>query len=201
MNHLFHTNVHQAPAEVFIPAGGRPRTLHAGNVFDYLDKEGKPTSRAIVEGANLYFTPEARKELQDRGVLIVKDSSANKGGVICSSFEVLTGLILTAEEMMEHKPRVVQEILEALSARAADEAGLLLRVHTEMGANLTDVSDWTSAKINDYTDQLLAYLEPLPLPDDPKAPLMRCLLAYCFFGLLSPKTRIFAPHIWRKLQT
>ncbi len=48
--------------------------------------------RAVVEGANIYFTSGARSELQKRGVLILKDSSANKTGVICSSFEIIARL-------------------------------------------------------------------------------------------------------------
>jgi glutamate dehydrogenase len=179
MNRLFGTNVHQAKTDIFIPAGGRPRTLHEGNYTEFLDAEGKPTSRAIVEGANLYLTPEARRELQQRGVLIIKDSSANKGGVICSSFEVLSGLVLGEEEMLEHKERVVEQILQALQDRAADEADLLLECHTNLGAMLTEISDWVSEKINLYTDQLLAYLEPLELSDDPNDPMIRTFLAYC----------------------
>jgi hypothetical protein len=43
------------------------------------------------------------------GIPIVKDSSANKCGVICSSFEVLAGLCLTEEEFIKEKPIFVKE--------------------------------------------------------------------------------------------
>ncbi|MCB1119593.1 MAG: NAD-glutamate dehydrogenase, partial [Chlamydiia bacterium] len=66
MNHLFRTNVHQTKTDIFIPAGGRPRTLHHSNVTDFLDEFGVPTSKAIVEGANLYLTPKARHFLEEK---------------------------------------------------------------------------------------------------------------------------------------
>lgn len=42
----------------------------------------------IVEGANLFFTQEARLQLESAGVVLYKDASANKGGVTSSSLEV-----------------------------------------------------------------------------------------------------------------
>ncbi len=179
MNYLFRHNVHEVKADIFIPGGGRPRTLNDTNWKDYLDETGKPTSRAIVEGANLYLTPWARRSLEKLGVLIIKDSSANKGGVICSSFEVLAGLTLSEEEFLKEKPQIVQEILEVIKNRARDEAMLLLRTHIESGAFLTDASEWISERINAYAYQLLDYLQPLVLSNDPEDPLIRCLLNYC----------------------
>ena len=79
MNHLLRTHVHQVKADVFIPGGGRPRTLNENNYRDFLDAAGKPTSKAIVEGGNLYLTPAARRSLEKLGVIVIKDSSANKG--------------------------------------------------------------------------------------------------------------------------
>ena len=179
MNHLFRHNVHQAKTDIFIPGGGRPRTLNEHNYKDFLDETGHPTSRAIVEGANLYLTPWARRALEKLGVLIIKDSSANKGGVTCSSFEVLAGLVLSEEEFVKNKPALMPEILAIIRDRAKDEAQLLLTTHAETGAYLTDVSEWISEKINTYMYQLLDYLEEMVLSDDPKNPLIRCLLNYC----------------------
>lgn len=67
-------------ADAFIPAGGRPNTINGDNWRNFLDPEtGKPSSPLIVEGANIFNTPEARENLfQHAGVVIVKDSSANK---------------------------------------------------------------------------------------------------------------------------
>ena len=53
MNQLLRHNVHQVKADIFIPGGGRPRTLNENNCKDFLDEAGDPTAKAIVEGANL----------------------------------------------------------------------------------------------------------------------------------------------------
>lgn len=179
MNALFRSNVHQTKAEMFVPGGGRPRTLGDNNWKDFLDETGKPTSKAIVEGANLYLTPHARRSLEKLGVLIIKDSSANKGGVICSSYEILCGLVLSEEEFIKEKPILMPEILGIIEARARAEAQLLLRTYAETGAFLTDISDWISEKINTFTYQLLDHFVPLTLSNDPQDPLIRCLLNYC----------------------
>lgn len=179
MNALFATNVHQTPADIFVPAGGRPRTLHAANYREFLNKEGTPTSRAIVEGANLYLTQEARRALEELGVLIIKDSSANKGGVICSSFEVLCGLTLGDEGFVEQKDVLVQEILDRLQQAALKEAQLMLKTLAEQGGFLTDISERVSHQINKFTYQILDYLETIDLPTDPKDPLVQHFLQQC----------------------
>ncbi|HEY2811644.1 MAG TPA: NAD-glutamate dehydrogenase domain-containing protein [Rhabdochlamydiaceae bacterium] len=179
MNNLLRHNVHKIKADVFIPGGGRPRTLNETNIKDFFDEAGKPTARAIVEGANLYLTPWARRSLEKAGVIIIKDSSANKGGVICSSFEVLASLVLTEEEFLKNKPTIVAEILKIIEKRAREEAGLLLRTHKENNAYLTDISEWVSERINLYKDQLMAHFQDIALSNDPKDPLIRCLIHYC----------------------
>lgn len=179
MNYLLRHNVHQVPTDVFIPSGGRPRTLNESNYEDYLDPTGKPTSRAIVEGANLYLTPFARRALENLGVLVIKDSSANKTGVICSSFEVLSGLTLGDELFIANKEHLIQEILERLKVCASREANLLLNTHKETDDYLTDISDRISKRINQFTDQLLDYLESAPLSSDPRDPLIQSFLNYC----------------------
>jgi glutamate dehydrogenase len=178
-NHLLRYNVHQAQADVFIPAGGRPRTLNEYNITEYLDEMGNPTSKAIVEGANLYLTPYARRYLEEKGVLIIKDSSANKGGVICSSFEVLCGLAIDEATFATNKVVLVNEILERLKQCSASEAELLLRTHKQSGEYLTAISDHISTRINQYTYQLLDYLDPLPLSNDPNDPMIAGFLNYC----------------------
>lgn len=178
-NHLLRYNVHQAKTDIFIPAGGRPRTLNETNIEEFLDSTGKPTSRAIIEGANLYLNPKARRLLEEKGVLIVKDSSANKGGVICSSFEVLCGLAIDEETFIQRKKELVAEILERVKLYASYEADLLLETYQKTGEFLTSISDRLSGHINQYTYQLLDYLDLLHLPTNPEDPMIRCFLNYC----------------------
>jgi len=176
MNHILKTNINQTVTDIFIPAGGRPRTLNEGNVADFLDEKGRPTAKAIIEGANLYFSEEARLFLEEKGCLIFKDSSANKTGVICSSFEVLSGLTLGDELFVREKEVLVKEILERLKVLAAKEADLLLKAHKETGTPMSLLSDEISRKINIFTYDLLDYLETIDL-EDPL--LMQCFFEYC----------------------
>lgn len=179
MNHLYRHNVHQTKTDIFIPAGGRPRTLNDTNYTDFLDEDGKPTSKAIVEGANLYLTPAARRSLEKLGVIDIKDSSANKGGVMCSSLEVLFGLTLTEEEFIKEKPKLMKDVLEFIKNRAKSEAELLLRTYSETGEFLTDVSEAISERINRYKYELLDHFQTVQLSDNPEDPYIRCLLNYC----------------------
>jgi len=82
MRNTMHNRVE---ADAFIPAGGRPATMDGTNYGQFLKEDGTPSAPLIVEGANLFVTQEARDKLfEEAGVIIVKDSSANKCGVICS---------------------------------------------------------------------------------------------------------------------
>jgi glutamate dehydrogenase len=170
-----------AAADVFIPSGGRPQTINARNWEQFLDGSGHPTSRAIVEGANIFISPEARERLQEKGVLIVHGSSANKTGVICSSYEILGGLVMDEAEFMAVKDRYVAEVLDILRTRAADEARLMLR---ELKAcdgckPLTEITMELSKEINSLADRIYeTLLATTPaIPDDPE--LLELLHAYC----------------------
>lgn len=115
--------------DAFIPAGGRPATINQDNWQKFLDENGEPSSKIVVEGANLFLTESARSELSTRGASIIKDSSANKCGVVCSSFEVLASMLLTEEEFLSHKQEFVDQVIERLRALARAEVTLLFREH------------------------------------------------------------------------
>lgn len=176
-NVLWRTNVHQTPADIFIPCGGRPRALCEQNYREFLTPQQEPTARAIVEGANLYLSSWARHSLEKQGVLIIKDSSANKCGVICSSFEILCSLTLTPEEFVIWKPQLVAEILGKLTQLARLEAQLLLSTHRTTQQPLSEISDEISKRINFFTDQLMDYLDTVDLASDQR--LMEFYLSCC----------------------
>jgi len=116
-------------ADAFVPAGGRPNTINAQNWSSFLNQDGTPSAPLIVEGANLFVTDEARQLLFDEaGVIIVKDSSANKAGVITSSYEICAAMLLSEEEFYQNKPQIVSEVLDKLHDYARMEAELLSRV-------------------------------------------------------------------------
>ncbi|WP_167590418.1 NAD-glutamate dehydrogenase domain-containing protein [Oceanidesulfovibrio indonesiensis] len=173
-----------AEAELFIPAGGRPDTLNAKNWRAFLNDAGEPTARAIVEGANLFLSAEARSSLEDCGVLVVPGPSANKTGVICSSYEILGGLVMDEEEFIAHKQRYVAEVLNILEVRARDEARLLLRERRACGAcaPLSELSNMLSREINDASDALeRAFVQEAPAIGslDEDSAWARLLRAYC----------------------
>lgn len=163
---LFTTYIHRLDADIFIPAGGRPCTLNIHNIGDYLDKEGQPTSRAIIEGANLYLTPEARLFLEERSTLIIKDSTANKGGVICSSFEVLSLLVLREAEFIAHKEALIREILDRIKKCAEWEVLLILRTHKATKKPCSTLSDLVSIRIYEEVEHLHAKLRDRALNDE-----------------------------------
>src|SRR5512137_495510 len=119
------------PADLFIPAGGRPETIDRDNWQNFLLADGSPSARAIVEGANSFITPAARVELQQKGIILMRDASANKCGVISSSYEIIANLLLSEEEFLEQKERYVADVLAILEKRAGDEARLILQRRRE----------------------------------------------------------------------
>lgn len=151
-------------AEIFIPAGGRPYTVKDSNWQRFLKADGSPSSLAIVEGANIFFTADARKKLVQSGVVVIKDSSANKAGVICSSYEIIACLTLSPEEFAAIKTTYVNQVVQILREKADNEAKLLFREWQQRGneTNLVDLSYEVSAEINKAKDITRDRLNRLP---------------------------------------
>ncbi|GFE56393.1 NAD-glutamate dehydrogenase domain-containing protein [Geobacter sp. AOG1] len=151
------------PADIFIPAGGRPESIDEANWGRFILPDGTPSARAIVEGANSFITPAARVELQKKGIIIMRDASANKCGVISSSYEIIANLLLSEEEFMAEKERYVRDVLEILENRASDEARLILKRHREQPAMLfTDISNALSTEINGNYSRLFRFFQERP---------------------------------------
>jgi glutamate dehydrogenase len=153
-------------ADAFVPAGGRPETLNGSNWATFFLPDGSPSSRLVVEGANLFLTSDARQKLFERGVCVVKDSSANKCGVICSSYEVLASLLLSEAELIAIKPTFVAEVIERLRLVARLEAEQLIeaqRAHPTVP--LFELSVALSREINRLTDAVLSVMPRLEAED------------------------------------
>ncbi|MBP9707504.1 MAG: NAD-glutamate dehydrogenase [Oligoflexales bacterium] len=144
-------------ADIFVPAGGRPYTVSEKNWHKFLNEEGKPTMKGVVEGANIFFTAAARDKIQKSGVLMLKDSSANKTGVICSSFEIIASLILKKSEFIALKKTYVEQVISILRDKADKEARLLFTeyLHHDGEKTLVGLSMEISREINEVTDLLL----------------------------------------------
>ena len=112
------------------------------------------------------MTAEARQALfDDAGVLIVKDSSANKGGVITSSYEICAAMLLSEQEFVENKAAIVEEVLAKLRGLAKMEAKLLFREYEMYSGNLPGISQVISNAINVTTDALTVALDELTEED------------------------------------
>lgn len=168
-------------ADVFMPSGGRPDTINMENWENFLGVNGEPSSRIIVEGANIFISAPARTELEKAGVLVIQGSSANKTGVICSSYEILAGLTLSAEEFKAIRRRFVAEVLDILAVRARDEARLLFREYKQSGGKrpLTPISHDISRAINDLADGVAAHLEVRGADFLESQSMRELILAYC----------------------
>ncbi|KAF8495712.1 NADH-dependent glutamate dehydrogenase [Russula emetica] len=154
-------------ADLFVPCGGRPEAVNISNVAALVDSEGKPHFKYVVEGANLFFTQQARFYLEKRKVILFKDSSANKGGVTSSSLEVLAGLALSTEEYVDlmlfkdGKPSqfyqsYVKDIQDKIAENAALEFFCIWREHQRLqGAKArTNISDELSIMLNNLQTEL-----------------------------------------------
>jgi len=162
--HLYNSLIFTVKTDLFIPAGGRPETIDSQNWRSFLNTEGVPSARIIVEGANSFITPEARIQLQKSGVTIMRDASANKCGVISSSYEIIANLLLSEREFMEHKERYIADVLAILEKRAADEARLILRRRRDAGGTLlcSEISETISLNINSLYARLFDFFSAHP---------------------------------------
>ncbi len=150
--------------DLFIPAGGRPETIAAHNVEQFFDSHGHPSAKVIIEGANSFITPEARLTLQKQGVVIMRDASANKCGVISSSYEILGNLMLSDTEFLLHKDEYVRDVIQILNRLAEQEARLIIRRHHELGGVVpfTEISNLVSRQINEHYARMFAYFQAHP---------------------------------------
>ncbi|MEE9327347.1 MAG: NAD-glutamate dehydrogenase domain-containing protein [Cocleimonas sp.] len=150
--------------DLFIPAGGRPETIDSNNVDKYFNQKGEPSSKAIVEGANSFITPDARIELQRRGVVIIRDASANKCGVISSSYEIIANLLLSDEEFLANKDNYVKDVIDILNQMAEREANLIIKRHDESNGGMyyTEASNSISREINAHYTRIFEYFQENP---------------------------------------
>jgi glutamate dehydrogenase len=156
--------IFSVPADLFLPCGGRPETIDGSNWMRLFSNEGISTARVISEGANSYITPDAREFLQKRGIIVLRDASANKCGVISSSYEIIANLLMTEEEFLESKNAYVEDVLSILSRRSEEEAILIFSRWREHNGTLlyTDISDAISAEINTYYARLFSFFQKRP---------------------------------------
>eukprot|EP01113_Clastostelium_recurvatum_P036530 TRINITY_DN521_c0_g2_i3.p1 TRINITY_DN521_c0_g2~~TRINITY_DN521_c0_g2_i3.p1 ORF type:complete len:1046 (+),score=339.58 TRINITY_DN521_c0_g2_i3:67-3138(+) len=209
---VFRNNFHLHPlsaADVFVPCGGRPEAVQLSNVDKLINpKTGEARYKVIVEGANLFFTQKARLILEEKGVIIFKDSSANKGGVTSSSLEVLAALAMTDEEFKSRMQvtdpsspppfyqSYVKEVHRIIEENARAEFECVWREYERTKTPRAIISDLISTKINDLNDQI----QNSPLWDN-QSLRSRVLTAACprnlleLVGLSALQQRVPEPYV------
>ncbi|WWC59390.1 uncharacterized protein I303_101945 [Kwoniella dejecticola CBS 10117] len=154
-------------ADLFVPCGGRPEAVNISNVAQLVDSDGKPHFKYIVEGANLFFTQQARLFMEKKGVVHFKDASTNKGGVTSSSLEVLAGLGLNDEEYLDlmvfkdgksspFYQSYVRDIQSKICENAAAEYTCITKewLRNKGSKSRTLISDTLSSTLNDLQNEL-----------------------------------------------
>jgi glutamate dehydrogenase (NAD(P)+) len=106
---LTNEQLFELPVDVLIPAA----------LENQITAENAPRikAKAIVEGANGPTTPDAHKQLHERGVFVVPDILANSGGVTTSYFEWVQdrhGYFWTEKEVNERLEHKVCEAFDAV---------------------------------------------------------------------------------------
>ncbi|KAJ1534364.1 NAD-dependent glutamate dehydrogenase [Nowakowskiella sp. JEL0078] len=160
----FHLN-QLAAAKLFVPCGGRPEAVDLSNVNNLLNEDGTSRFKYIVEGANLFFTQEARLRLENAGAVIYKDASANKGGVTSSSLEVLAALAFNDEEFGEHMQyhgtkapafysEYIKNVHQIIERNAELEFEAIWREHEATGTPRSIISDQLSFAIIKLNEEL-----------------------------------------------
>jgi len=154
-------------ADIFVPCGGRPASISINNWKTYVNDDGEPRFKVIVEGANLFITQQARLRLEEKGVILYKDASANKGGVTSSSLEVLASLALSDEDydelmcvrngrVSEFRKKYVDGILSFIREAASREFEIIWKENKAKGIPRSILTDTLSEKINAIKDAIAA---------------------------------------------
>lgn len=151
--------------DVFVPCGGRPESIDLSSVGQLI-VNGKSVIPYMVEGANLFMTQDSKLRLEKAGCILFKDASANKGGVTCSSLEVLASLSFDDEGFAEHMcvredgtvpafyAAYVREVQEIIKRNATLEFEAIWREHEETGLPRSLLSDKLSVSITNLDEEL-----------------------------------------------
>eukprot|EP01135_Chromosphaera_perkinsii_P003700 Nk52_evm18s252 gene=Nk52_evmTU18s252 len=163
---VFHLN-NFGSATLFVPCGGRPEAVSLSNVHLLYDADtGEPRFKYICEGANLFFTQQARLKLESSGVVLFKDASTNKGGVTSSSFEVFIALAMSDSEFAEHMcvpasgspppfyQKYVQQCIEKIEQNARNEFECIWKEHERSGTPRCIITDQLSGTIVNLQTEL-----------------------------------------------
>lgn len=170
----FHTQIFKFVdhLDLFVPCGGRPNSINLNNLHFFIDeKTNKCKIPYIVEGANLFIAQPAKVALENHGCILIKDASANKGGVTSSSMEVLASLALNDDDFLNkftgngtHEKTAlykayVEEVQRRIHHNAALEFDQLWKLRSATGQPISELSNTLSQTINKVNDDLICSME------------------------------------------
>lgn len=151
--------------DLFVPCGGRPGSIDLQKAERLIDG-GICRIPYIVEGANLFLTPEARVRLEHAGCRLYKDASVNKGGVTSSSLEVLTALAFDDDGYRENMcarddgsmpifyQDLVHDVQKMIRTNADAEFRAIEAAHERTKKKRSVLSDLLSDRINALSDEI-----------------------------------------------
>jgi len=152
--------------DCFVPCGGRPESIDLSTVTKLI-KDGRSTISYLVEGANLFITQDAKLRLESAGCILIKDASANKGGVTSSSLEVLASLSfddegfvknMCVDEATGEAPQFYKDYVKAVQDKICENACLefeaIWREHEQTGTARSILSDSLSVAITTLDEEL-----------------------------------------------
>lgn len=167
---LFHCNfltdpsnrkyIKEADIRAFIPCGGFKDTVNYGNIENFVSNFKE--LNYIVEGANVFFDDAARRYIsKNTNIKQIKDSTANKGGVMSSSIsEVLTAFLLKEDydsklnNNLEARWALIKEMMDIIADCAAVETAILIKIHEKTSEPLFELTVKTSEQIYLFQEYL-----------------------------------------------
>jgi glutamate dehydrogenase len=165
--------IEQANIQAFIPCGGFKDTINQRNVKDFTSLFSE--LRFIVEGANVFFDDSARRYIAKKtGILQIKDSSANKGGVFSSAVaEVLTAFLFEDDyekrllEDVSTRWALIRDMLNLVRTHACNETAMLLEIHEKNPETpLFVLSELTSEQIFAFQTQVADAMDAILVDED-----------------------------------
>ena len=170
-------------ADILVPGDVRTSVINESNVHRLIRPDGTPKIKFISEGGNLFLTQGARRILEDAGVEVYKDESANQGGVSSSSREIQLGFMVDPDEFGEIRDEYIAGILAANRRRVDEQFNLMWRVRDEAARKyqadggtgpkpdkmyLSEISMMNGRALRTVRNRILRLIvEQGGLPDDP----------------------------------
>ncbi|MFA5092972.1 MAG: NAD-glutamate dehydrogenase domain-containing protein [Candidatus Omnitrophota bacterium] len=160
-------------ADMLITGGGVKDSINDQNWELFFDQEGRPTTPAIVHGANVFTTKNALINLEKKGIFIEPDEKANSVGVeISSNAELNINSIFKPAEIT---PAIMTAYFKQVLANSLENARwkfFALRIESEdrpEQSAATEVSPTMSMEITALADLISNMFSDIRSGSNPEA--------------------------------